>query len=602
MGMNAIAQRPFLGVSRSALGRLWRDRLDAAALGRAEALAQVEGIPDILARVLAGRGVEAAEVGRHLEPKLRDHLPDPSTLLDMDAAAERLARAAARGERVAIFGDYDVDGACSAALLAGFLKQAGARPRIHIPDRLIEGYGPNSDAIRMLASEGATLLVTVDCGTTSHEPLAEARRLGLDTVVLDHHQAPELLPEVAALVNPNRQDDLSGLGHLCAAGVVFLALVATNRSLRRQGFWAANGGEPDLLSALDLVGLATVADVVPLKGLNRAFVRQGIAMLRGRTRPGLAALLDVAGLDGPVQPWHLGFLLGPRINAGGRIGDAGLGARLLLTDDEIEARAIAAELNRLNQERQEIEKRAVEEAVSQVDHALLGDPELAVLLASSPDWHPGIVGLVAARLKERFRRPAFALALNGEGGATGSGRSVAGVDLGRAVRRAVEAGLALKGGGHAMAAGITLGPGQCEVFHASLAAALAPEVAVARESEALLIDAALSAGGASPRLLAEIEKAGPFGAGCPEPAFVFPSHRLADVREIGGGGHIRIKLRSGDGATIGGIAFRAAQEPIGQALLAARGESVHLAANLTLNRWGGNETVELRILDLARAA
>lgn len=601
MSMNVTAQRPFLGVTRSVLGRLWRDRLDAAGLGRAEALAQVEGIPDIVARILAGRGVEAAEALRHLEPKLRDLLPDPSTLIDMDAAAERLARAAMAGERVAIFGDYDVDGACSAALLAGFLKEAGARPRIHIPDRLIEGYGPNSEAIRMLAGEGATLLVTVDCGTTSHEPLAEARRLGLDVVVLDHHQAPERLPEVAALVNPNRQDDLSALGHLCAAGVVFLALVATNRSLRRQGFWASRR-EPDLLAALDLAGLATVADVVPLKGLNRAFVRQGIAMMRGRSRPGLAALLDVAGLDGPVQPWHLGFLLGPRINAGGRIGDAGLGARLLMTEDEVEARMIAAELNRLNQERQEIEKRAVEEAVSQADHALMGTPELAVLLASSPDWHPGIVGLVAARLKERFRRPAFALAVNGEGGATGSGRSVAGVDLGRAVREAVEAGLALKGGGHAMAAGITLGAGQAEGFHAFLAERLAPEVAVAREGEALLIDAALSAGGANPRLLAEIDKAGPFGAGCPEPAFVFPSHRLVDVMEIGSGGHIRIKLRSGDGATIGGIAFRAAQEPLGQGLIAARGETVHLAANLTLNRWGGNETAELRILDLARPA
>jgi single-stranded-DNA-specific exonuclease len=602
MSMNVIAQRPFLGVTRSALGRVWRDRLDAAGLGRAEALAQIEGVPDIVARVLAGRGVEAVDVTRYLEPKLRDLLPDPSTLVDMDAAAARLARAAASGEAVAIFGDYDVDGACSAALLAGFLKAAGARPRIHIPDRLIEGYGPNSEAIGMLAGEGATLLVTVDCGTTSHEPLAEARRLGLDVVVLDHHQAPELLPQVEALVNPNRQDDLSGLGHLCAAGVVFLALVATARELRRQGFWATRGDEPDLLAALDLVALATVADVVPLKGLNRAFVRQGIAILRGRSRPGLAALLDIAGLDGPVQPWHLGFLLGPRINAGGRIGDAGLGARLLTTEDEIEARAIAAELNRLNQERQEIEKRAVEEAMAQADHALTGDPDLPVLLAGSTDWHPGIVGLVAARLKERFRRPAFALALNGEGGATGSGRSVAGVDLGRAVRQAVEAGLALKGGGHAMAAGITLAVGQEVGFHGFLSERLAGEVATARESEALLIDAALSAGGANPRLLAEIEKAGPFGSGSPEPAFVFPAHRLVDAVEIGSGGHVRVKLRNGDGATIGGVAFRVAQEPLGRALLAARGESVHLAAGLALNRWGGNETVELRVLDLARTA
>ncbi len=598
--MSLNPPRAFLGVTRSALGRPWRDRLDAAGLGRAEALTQREGLPDILARLLAGRGVEPNEAQSFLEPRLRDLLPDPGTLIDMGPAAARLARAVESGERVAIFGDYDVDGACSAALLADFLTQAGARPRIHIPDRLIEGYGPNSDAIRQLAAEGATLLVTVDCGTTSHEPLAEARRLGLDVVVLDHHQAPERLPEVEALVNPNRQDDLSGLGHLCAAGVVFLALVATRAELRRRGAWGSRGGEPDLLAALDLVALATVADVVPLQGLNRAFVRQGLAILRGRARPGLAALMDVAGLDGPVQPWHLGFLLGPRINAGGRIGDAGLGARLLLTTDEIEARGIAAELNRLNQERQEIERQAVIEAISQADHALMRDPALAVLLASSPDWHPGIVGLVAARLKERFRKPAFALALNGEGGATGSGRSVAGVDLGRAVRAAVEAGLAVKGGGHAMAAGVTLAPGQDATFHAFLAQRLASEVAAAGESEALLVDAALSAGGATPRLLAEIDRAGPFGQGSPEPVFVFPAHRLTDAVEIGSGGHVRVKLKGGDGASVGGVAFRCAQEPLGRALLAARGESVHLAATLTLNRWGGNEKAELRVLDLAR--
>lgn len=598
--MSLTLPRAFLGVTRSALGRPWRDRLDIAGLGRAEALSRQEGLSDILSRLLAARDVEPAEALRFLEPKLRDLLPDPVVLTDMAGAAARLARAGAMGEHVAIFGDYDVDGACSSALLAGFLHQAGARPRIHIPDRLIEGYGPNSEAIRMLAGEGATLLVTVDCGTTSEEPLAEARRLGLDVVVLDHHQAPERLPQVEALVNPNRQDDLSGLGHLCAAGVVFLALVATSRELRRQGVWARAGGEPDLLAALDLVALATVADVVPLRGLNRAFVRQGIAMMRARTRPGLTALMDVAGLDGPVQPWHLGFLLGPRINAGGRIGDAALGARLLLTPDEVEARAIAAELNRLNQERQEIERLAVLEAVSQAEHEMeRAGNDLPVLLAASADWHPGIVGLVAARLKERFRRPAFALALNGEGGATGSGRSVAGVDLGRAVRAAVEAGMAVKGGGHAMAAGVTLGPGQANDFHAFLNTRLAREVAGASEAEALLVDSALSAGGASPRLLAEVEKAGPFGAGSPEPVFVFPAHRLTDAVPIGSGGHVRVKLRSGDGASIGGVAFRAAQEPLGQALLAARGETVHLAATLTLNRWGGNERAELRILDLA---
>ncbi|MBN9467987.1 MAG: single-stranded-DNA-specific exonuclease RecJ [Bosea sp.] len=598
--MTSLSQRAFLGVERSALGRPWRDRLDLAGLARAEALAQVEGVPDAVARILAGRGVVASEALRYLEPKLRDLLPDPSVLLDMEPAAQRLAQAALRAEKVAIFGDYDVDGACSAALLAIFLKQAGARPRVHIPDRLIEGYGPNSEAIAMLAGEGATLLVTVDCGTTSHEPLREAVRLGLDVVVLDHHQAPEQLPAAAAIVNPNRQDDLSGLGHLCAAGVVFLTLVATARELRRLGHWSGRGGEPDLLAMLDLVGLATVADVVPLIGLNRAFVRQGIAILRLRQRPGLAALLDAAGLDGPAQPWHLGFLLGPRINAGGRIGDAGLGARLLMTDDEVEARSIAAELNRLNQERQEIERAAVEEAVAEVEHRLGDAVEHPVLLVGSADWHPGVVGLIAARLKERFRRPAFALARHADGGATGSGRSVPGVDLGAAVRRAVEAGLAIKGGGHAMAAGITLAPGQEAPFIAFMSAELAANVAASRESEALLVDAAISAGGANPRLLAEIDRAGPFGSGCPEPVFVLPAHRLADVVEIGSGGHLRVRLRAGDGASIGGVAFRAAQEPLGQALLAARGEQVHLAATLTLNRWGGSEKAELRVLDLAK--
>ncbi|WP_332696650.1 single-stranded-DNA-specific exonuclease RecJ [Bosea sp. (in: a-proteobacteria)] len=598
--MTSLSQRAFLGVERSALGRPWRDRLDMAGLARAEAIAQVEGVPDAVARILAGRGVAASEALRYLEPKLRELLPDPAVLLDMEPAAKRLAEAAVNGEKVAIFGDYDVDGACSAALLANFLVQAGARPRVHIPDRLIEGYGPNSEAIAMLAGEGATLLVTVDCGTTSHEPLLEAARLGLDVVVLDHHQAPERLPGAAAIVNPNRQDDLSGLGHLCAAGVVFLTLVATARELRRRGHWASRGGEPDLLAMLDLVGLATVADVVPLIGLNRAFVRQGIAILRLRQRPGLAALLDAAGLDGPAQPWHLGFLLGPRINAGGRIGDAGLGARLLMTDDEVEARGIAAELNRLNQERQEIERAAVAEAVAEVEHRLDDAAQHPVLLVGSADWHPGVVGLIAARLKERFRRPAFALARHADGGATGSGRSVAGVDLGAAVRRAVEAGLAVKGGGHAMAAGITLAPGQEAPFTAFMSEQLAANVAASRETEALLVDAAISASGANPRLLAEIDRAGPFGSGCPEPVFVLPAHRLADVIEIGSGGHLRVKLRAGDGSTIGGVAFRAVQEPLGQALLAARGESVHLAATLTLNRWGGSEKAELRVLDLAR--
>lgn len=586
----------FLGVEVSATGRRWRARLDGEAQNRALAIAQAHGLSDTLARVLAGRGVSIADAPLFLAPKLRDLLPDPATLRDMEPAVERLARAVTRREKVAIFGDYDVDGAASAALLASFLQACDVPFRIHIPDRIIEGYGPNAEAIAMLAEDGARLLVTVDCGTASHEPFAHARALGLDVVALDHHQAPEALPETTALVNPNRQDDLSGLGHLCAAGVVFMTLVGLARRLRETG----RATDFDLMGALDMVALATVADVVPLVGLNRAFVRQGLSVMRARGRPGLAALLDAAGLSSAPQAWHLGYLVGPRINAGGRIGDAGLGARLLLTQDAGEAAAIAAELDRLNRERQAIEQEAVAEATAQAEKQLSHDPEAPVLATFSPDWHPGVVGLVAARLKERFRRPAFAFAVNGAGDATGSGRSVAGVDLGRAVRAAVDSGRAIKGGGHAMAAGVTIAPGRFEEFARFLSEAVASGVAAAREEDALTIDAALTAGGASAALVAEIEQAGPFGAGCPEPVFALPRHRVASVREVGSGGHLRVRLASGDGSTIDGVAFRAAGQPLGEALQAAQGESLHVAGTLARNDWGGREKAELRITDVAR--
>lgn len=585
-----------LGVTQSALGRPWRHRLDGPGLSRAERLVQIEGLGDTLARVLAARGVEGEGLASYLAPKLKELMPDPATLTDMEPCVARLVRAAAEGEQVAIFGDYDVDGACSSALMARYLGAAGARPRIHIPDRLIEGYGPNCEAIRMLAGEGATLLVTVDCGTTSHEPFAEAHRLGMDVLVLDHHQAPERLPAVAALVNPNRQDDLSGLGHLCAAGVVFMALAAVSRALRL-------AGRPvplDLLGELDLVALATVADVAPLTGLNRAFVQQGLAIARERSRPGLAALMDVAGLTGPLEAWHFGFLLGPRINAGGRIGDASLGARLLTLEDDIAAREIAARLNELNRDRQEIERVAVEEAVAQTEATFARTGDAAVIVAASPDWHPGIVGLVASRLKERFRRPAFAFALDAQGGGAGSGRSVGGVDIGRAVRAAADAGVIVKGGGHAMAAGATLRPGGLQAFAEAIRAALQAQVVAAEAADALLIDASLTAAGATPKLVAELSEAGPFGAGSPEPVFVFASHRVVDAQIVGAGGHVRVKLKAGDGSLVSGVAFRAAGQPLGEALISARGEAAHVAATLAVDRWGGGERAELRILDMAR--
>ncbi len=590
--------RPFLGVARSALGRVWTERCDAGQAMTALAIAQSHGIPDVLARVLAGRGIAVSDTPTFLAPRLRELMPDPHKLTGMEAATARLADAVARRETVAIFGDYDVDGACSAALLAEYLAACGVPNLIHIPDRITEGYGPNVEAIRALKARGAGLLVTVDCGTASHEPLDEARRLGLDSVVLDHHQAPERLPEAVALVNPNRQDDLSGLGHLCAAGVVFLTLVALNRCLRLRGFFSGRQ-EPDLMTSLDLVALATVADVVPLVGLNRAFVRQGLSVMRGRGRAGLAALLDAAGLSGAPECWHLGYLVGPRINAGGRIGDAALGSRLLLTQDPFQAGQLAAELDRLNRERQVIEQEAVEDAEGQAHQILEARPDAPVVVTGSPEWHPGIVGLIASRLKERFRRPAFAFHLNPEGTATGSGRSVAGVDLGRMVRAAVDRGLAVKGGGHAMAAGITIRSSDLGRFTDFAAEALADQVGQALAIDTFPIDATLSASGAQVATVAAIERAGPFGAGQPEPVFVFPQHRLLEAREVGSGGHIKVRLRAGDGAQIGGIAFRAAGQPLGLALTRALGSSLHVAGTLSVDRWGGGEKVSVRIMDVA---
>jgi single-stranded-DNA-specific exonuclease len=479
----------FLGVERSVCGHAWRDRLDERGVARALAAAQRYDLPELLARVIVGRGIEVADVEAYLDPTVKRLMPDPHAVTAMEQAALRLADAVARGERIAIFGDYDVDGAASSALLARFLRSAGLDPIVYIPDRIFEGYGPNLEAIRGLAERGVTLLVTVDCGTTSIEPLAEARALGLDVIVIDHHQADERLPD-ALVVNANRLDDLSRLGDLAAVGMTFLAVVALNRVLRERGFWSAERPGPDLLGLLDIVALGTVADVVPLRGLNRAFVAKGLLALRRRDNVGLTALMDVARLAGPPEPWHLGFLLAPRINAGGRIGRADLGARLLLEDDPVEAGRIAAELDRLNRERQAIEVAMLAEAEAEAMAALGLEDNAAVVVTAAPNWHPGIVGLLAARLKERFGRPAFAIALEPGGQGTGSGRSIAGVDLGRVVRGAVAEGLLVKGGGHAMAAGVTLPRNGLSAFRAYLESELATAVTAARADHALLIDGA----------------------------------------------------------------------------------------------------------------
>jgi single-stranded-DNA-specific exonuclease len=577
---------------------VWRPRLDERGAALALAIAQRHGLSELLSRVLAGRSVAVDEVELYLDPTVRRLMPDPDVLTAMPIAVARLADAIARREQVAIFGDYDVDGATSAALLAQFLGHCGLAPFVHIPDRLFEGYGPNVEAIRALADRGATLLVTVDCGTTSIEPLAEARRLGLDVVVIDHHQADETLPEAVAVVNPNRRDDLSGLGHLAAVGLTFMTVVAVTRELRRRGFWSTERPEPDLLGFLDLVALGTVADVAPLKGLNRAFVAKGLLALRRRERAGQTALMDVARLTGPPEPWHLGFLLGPRINAGGRIGRADLGVRLLMSEDPIEAAQIAAELDRLNTERRTIEQATVAQAEAEALAALGLEEKGAVVVTASEGWHPGVVGLVAARLKERFARPAFAIALEPGGIGTGSGRSIPGVDLGAVVRRAVGAGLLQKGGGHAMAAGVTLRKDALAAFRAYLEDALGEAVATARRDPALLVDGAISARAATVDLVIEMGRAGPFGAGNPEPTLALPAHTLVYAEPVGQA-HVRARLRAPDGAIVNAIAFRAIGQPLGQALLESRGETVHAAGTVSVDRWNGAERVQLRLVDVA---
>ncbi len=590
----------FLGVESSATGRAWRDRLNERGKTLAAAMMQRYGLPDLLARIIAGRGIELDEVEAFLDPSIRRMMPDPHLVTDMAAAAERIADAIVRGEQVAIFGDYDVDGATATALLTRFLRLGGSEPLIHIPDRIFEGYGPNPEAIRSLAQRGATLLITVDCGTTSHEPLAEAAKLGLDTIVIDHHQADERLPGAVAVVNPNRLDDLSRLGHLAAVGLVFMTLVAVNRALRARGFWTEQRPEPDLLGLLNIVALGTVADVVPLRGLNRAFVAKGLIAMRRREHPGLTALSDVARLTGPPEPWHLGFMLGPRINAGGRIGRADLGARLLIEDDPTECARIAAELDRLNRERQVIEQATLAQAEAEASAALGHADSAAVVVTAAEGWHPGVVGLVAARLKERYGRPAFAIALEpGESG-TGSGRSIAGVDLGRAVRQAVAEGLLVKGGGHAMAAGITVRKDALAAFRAFLDSTLGPAVETARRDEALLIDGAVTAAGAGFELYDLISRAGPFGAGNPEPVLAFPAHTIA-YAEDRGQSHIQVRIKAGEGTPLPAIAFRAAGDKLGDALMAARGRRMHVAGTVALDRWQGTERAQLRIIDVAPA-
>jgi single-stranded-DNA-specific exonuclease len=593
----------FLDVSQSARGYVWRERLPRDAQNLALAISQQHGLPELLGRVLAARGVALGDVPVFLDPSVKALMPDPASLAGMDRVAERIADAIVRREPVAIFGDYDVDGACSSALMARFLMAHDTPSRIYIPDRIFEGYGPNIAALETLVKEGAKLIVTVDCGTTSFETMAAAKRLATDILVIDHHQADETLPEVAGLVNPNRQDDVSGQGHLCAAGVVFLVLVAVMRVLRLRGHYANGTMPPDLLADLDLVALATVADVVPLTGLNRAYVRKGLAVMKSRENVGLRALFDAAGLNQAPTTYHLGYILGPRINAGGRIGDAALGARLLTTDDETEAQKIAVLLDKLNKERKAIETQMLEEAFADADRRVSETPDLPVVVVGSETWHKGVVGLVASRLVERFGRPSCVIAWEKQAGSgsqsgTGSLRSVAGVDIGAAVRGAVSAGLLQKGGGHAMAAGLTVARERLGSVESYFARELADASSAARARVGLEVDGALVPSGVTDALMDLIERAGPYGQGNAQPRFAFPSVRVKFAKQVGEA-HLRCVLEATDGSRLEGVAFRAVGQPLGDLLQNTGGMPVHVAGSLKRDTWNGREKIELTIEDAA---
>ncbi len=577
----------FLGVERSVTGRRWIgpppdvDRL-------AEALTQETGLPRALCQTLARLGVPAAEAEAYLAPQLRDLLPDPRGLRDMESATARFVSAVQRGERIAIFADYDVDGGASAALLIDWLRQMGRPATLYVPDRIDEGYGPNAPAMAELAREH-DLILCVDCGTLSHEAIAAAQ--GADVLVLDHHLGGETLPPAQAVVNPNRQDESGDLGHLCAAAVVFLMLVEARRQLR-----AAGRESPDLMALLDLVALATVADVAPLKGVNRAFVRQGLRVMARRARPGLVALSDVARLDQAPNAYHLGFVLGPRVNAGGRVGRADLGARLLATNDWPEAQALAARLDQLNTERREIEESVRAAALAQAEARGLEAP---LVWAAGEGWHPGVVGIVASRLKERTNRPAVVIGLDGETG-KGSGRSVGGVDLGACVQRLAAEGLLTKGGGHRMAAGLTVPRGGLDAAMTRLAELLARQGAGAAGPADLRLDGLLMPAAASVELVQQIDTAGPFGAGTPAPRYVFSDMQIIHARRVGET-HLKLRFGDGVGGSLDAICFGAFDSALGPRLEAHGGARFHLAGRLDSNTWGGRQTVQLRLEDAAEA-
>ncbi|MEO7787632.1 MAG: single-stranded-DNA-specific exonuclease RecJ [Sphingomicrobium sp.] len=548
-------------------------------------------------QLLLARGIERGDLARHRDPRIRDFLPDPSHFADMDKAARRLADAVEAGETIAIFGDYDVDGATSAALLTLFLRRLGSEPIVYIPDRLMEGYGPSGKALVELRTRGATLAVTVDCGAQAFDAIDQAATAGLDVIVCDHHQCASSLPVALAMVNPNRLDESAigaAHGHLAAVGMAFLLATATLRELRGRGRFA-EAPEPKIIDLLDLVALGTVADVARLKTLNRAFVTQGLKVMAGRQNIGLAALADAARLVKAPSCRDLGFALGPRINAGGRVGKSDLGVRLLTTTDPAEAEAIAAELDRLNEERRAIETLVTEEATAAAE----AQADAPLIIVAGAGWHPGVIGIVASRLKEKYDRPAIVVALEADGTGKGSGRSISGVDLGAAILAAKDSGLLVAGGGHAMAAGLTMAPGGLEPLRAFLHERLATTVAESRRGKSLLLDALLAPGGVTASLCDQLDAGGPYGAGWPSPKVAVGPARLLRVTTVGNG-HVRGIASGDDGKSFKWIAFRAAETPLGRALLSAPPDSRWwLAGTIKRDEWTGGNAAEMHLDDVA---
>lgn len=581
----------YLGVDASLTNKQWLHRPVDERL--ALTLSQRLKLPEVVGRVLAARGIGLEDANGFLNPTLREHLPDPSSLIDMDIAAERVASAIMQGELIGIFGDYDVDGATSSALLTRMLTTVGGRTTTYIPDRMKEGYGPNAPAMLQLRERGASVVITVDCGTMAHEPLQVAKDAGLDVIVVDHHAAESDLPKATAVVNPNRLDDESGQGHLAAVGVAFLLIVAVNRVLRGAG-WYENRPEPDLTQWLDLVALGTVCDVVALKGANRAFVRQGLKVMARRRNHGLNALADVGGIDETPGTFHLGFVMGPRVNAGGRIGSSELGARMLSTDDPADAMEIAHRLDGFNAERKSIEDYVLGQAIDALEAE---NADRTTAFVAGENWHPGVIGIVASRLKDRYNRPACVLSIDGDK-AVGSGRSVVGVDLGAAVIAARQLGIIEKGGGHQMAAGFTVPVKNLDAFRDLLDERIGKRIKEAGIVPTIKIDGAIAPSGITLQMIEKIQSLEPYGSGNAEPRFVMPNARLAHA-DIAGSDHLRFSIENPGGSQPRGIAFRCMGSPLGQSLLNHGGKPFHLLGRLRVNRWQGRSYPQFQLDDAA---